>query len=300
MSSKDAVLVVTNTINISSLPIEILSTILSLAGKKDYRYLTPVCKAFQSSLRVHSKLHQTCWKSVVASVTRTKIFLAEIPRNDEIQSGWDMVIRRHRFAAVAASIGNIQVLQLLIDTKFLSPTQEFYSYVCEAAAAHGHLETLQFARKHGFQWNAGTCIAAASNHHFQVLKWSVENGCPLNSYVSADAALKGQLKILKWLIDDAGCPFDQDSILFPACAGTGIGTCTGKNEPLEVVKWLREEKECEWTSQCAPVLIRRGDLEIIQWAKAHGCHFDTKVCTLMARASRRADIVHWLEENCEE
>jgi hypothetical protein len=42
----------------------------------------------------------------------------------------------------------------------------------------GHLEVLQWARRHGCPWDEYTCTAAAEEGHLEVLRWARANGCP--------------------------------------------------------------------------------------------------------------------------
>ena len=44
--------------------------------------------------------------------------------------------------------------------------------VCANAAAGGHLEALQWARAHGFPWNASTIKKAAARGHIAILQWA--------------------------------------------------------------------------------------------------------------------------------
>ena len=46
-----------------------------------------------------------------------------------------------------------------------------------AAAEHGHLEVLRWAREHGCPWNEDTCYYAARNGHLAVLQWARAHGC---------------------------------------------------------------------------------------------------------------------------
>ena len=47
-----------------------------------------------------------------------------------------------------------------------------------AAARHGQLEVLKWAREHDCPWNHRTCEAAAEGGHTELLQWARVHGCP--------------------------------------------------------------------------------------------------------------------------
>jgi hypothetical protein len=49
---------------------------------------------------------------------------------------------------------------------------------CALAAEGGHLEALQWARKHHCVWDGWTCYYAAQGGHLAVLQWARAQGCP--------------------------------------------------------------------------------------------------------------------------
>jgi hypothetical protein len=72
------------------------------------------------------------------------------------------------------------------------------TWVCERAAAKGHINTLKWLRDNGCPWNERTCESAAREGHFDTLKWARNNGCPCDEWVCAFAAEEGRLDILQW------------------------------------------------------------------------------------------------------
>jgi hypothetical protein len=71
---------------------------------------------------------------------------------------------------------------------------------CTIAAKRGHLEVIQWLRKHGYPWNKTTCEAAASGGHLDVLRYIYNNGCKLNIKKCAVAAAgNGHSEVLQWL-----------------------------------------------------------------------------------------------------
>jgi len=55
------------------------------------------------------------------------------------------------------------------------------------AAEFGHLDVVQWARKHGCPWDARACTIAAQHGHLEVLRWAREHGCPWGSGIAVCA-----------------------------------------------------------------------------------------------------------------
>jgi len=98
---------------------------------------------------------------------------------------------------------------------------------CEAAAAGGHLDELQWARARGCEWESETCRGAAAWAHWhldKVSRWAREHDCPwdtatcsgppqapgaggrvvsagalVEASVRAFAVLGGFVEMLRWL-----------------------------------------------------------------------------------------------------
>ncbi len=64
---------------------------------------------------------------------------------------------------------------------------------CVAAARHGHLAALQWARANGAEWGTRVCSDAAMNGHLHVLRWARENGCAWDKSTCEAAAANGHL-----------------------------------------------------------------------------------------------------------
>ncbi|KAG5175400.1 hypothetical protein JKP88DRAFT_351513 [Tribonema minus] len=97
--------------------------------------------------------------------------------------------------------------------------------VCEAAAARGDLEMLQWARAQGSHWNALTTEAAARKGH---LEWLHELGCPCDEYACVYAAEGGRLDILP-LLRAQGCSWDER-----------VCTAAIQEGALEVLSWRKQ------------------------------------------------------------
>ena len=64
------------------------------------------------------------------------------------------------------------------------------SEYADDAAAAGHIDCLDYARKHGYAWNSVTTELAAREGHLSTLAHAHSNGCPMDSDC-LDAAMEG-------------------------------------------------------------------------------------------------------------
>ena len=143
---------------------------------------------------------------------------------------------------------------------------------CEAAAAGGHLEVLQWAWNHGCPRDAGTCAAAALGGQLEMLMWARQNGCPLSS--SPQHYMGGMAATLHYLRN----------------------TChsAAKGGHLEVLKWARK-KNCPWDADTSANAAEGGNLEMLQWMRERNCPFGTDICASAARGGHM-EVLQWLRE----
>ena len=51
---------------------------------------------------------------------------------------------------------------------------------------------------------------------------------------------------------------------------------------LELLKWIREEKECEWSDLTIDMAARQGNLEMVKYCVANECPIDEDACAYAA------------------
>ena len=52
---------------------------------------------------------------------------------------------------------------------------------------------------------------------------------------------------------------------------------------LELLKWIREEKKCEWDDRTINAAARQGNLEMVKYCVANECPIDVEACACAAR-----------------
>ena len=56
-----------------------------------------------------------------------------------------------------------------------------------------------------------------------------------------------------------------------------------KTNKLELLKWIREEKECEWEQDTIYTAAGQGNLEMVKYCVANECPIDTYACAFAAK-----------------
>jgi hypothetical protein len=106
---------------------------------------------------------------------------------------------------VAAQRGHTHLLKWFASKGISLSNQDS---LCTLAGYSGNLETLQYLRQQGCDWNVSTNINAALNNHFSLLKWAVEQGCPLNTDVLNYALQYSSVEMITYLYDH-NCPHPE-------------------------------------------------------------------------------------------
>ena len=115
----------------------------------------------------------------------------------------------------AASGGNIQMLEWLLERGMSLGDALRDDDVCTNAAASGHFHVLKWARARGGSWSARTCSAAAECGHLEMLQWLRANECHWDAETCKKAASGGHLAVLQWSRAN-GCDWDQHTLLAAA------------------------------------------------------------------------------------
>ncbi len=157
--------------------VDLLKSILSFVGSKQYLYVAVVNRRFKEAyLEIYNGNKET---NVNISTEKLAKFC------------WKEIDHNH-YAA-----GRLQRV------------------LCASAAAHGSLPSLQYLRSMNCDWDAGTCRNASKNGHLMVLQWCRQNECPWDKWTCAEAAANDDLKVLQWCREN-GCPWDEETCAYAA------------------------------------------------------------------------------------
>ena len=64
---------------------------------------------------------------------------------------------------------------------------------------------------------------------------------------------------------------------------------------LELLKWAREEKKCEWDDRTINAAARQGNLEMVKYCVANECPIDEDACACAAR-NGHLEVLKYLRE----
>ena len=68
-----------------------------------------------------------------------------------------------------------------------------------------------------------------------------------------------------------------------------------KTNKLELLKWAREEKDCEWDYKTINTAAYQGNLEMVQYCVANQCPMDGRACAYAAE-SGHLEVLKYLHE----
>ena len=178
-------------LGISNLSDGVIGEVFKFLGRGHFRFVAGTSRHFyrvyQTMCKNENYATTTTMKSVVESISRSKLYLSETGRRDLV-------------AKNAAKYGNFEVLRnayyRAIKVGDLSTWKDMN--LCQIAAGGGSLEVLQWLRRgKKFQWDWKTCRDAAANGHLEVLQWARAHGCPWNEWTCRYAAENGHLEVLQ-------------------------------------------------------------------------------------------------------
>jgi len=69
-----------------------------------------------------------------------------------------------------------------------------------------------------------------------------------------------------------------------------------RTNKLELLKWAREEKECEWDWRTINTAARQGNLEMVQYCVANECPIDSMACKFAADGGQLECLKYLREE----
>eukprot|EP00611_Tribonema_gayanum_P002390 TRINITY_DN11769_c0_g1_i1.p2 TRINITY_DN11769_c0_g1~~TRINITY_DN11769_c0_g1_i1.p2 ORF type:complete len:211 (+),score=36.46 TRINITY_DN11769_c0_g1_i1:578-1210(+) len=170
------------------------------------------------------------------------------------------------------------------------------SVILWSAAARGDLAVLKFAHESDVPWGMDypwgaawrateTCSAAAQHGRVEVLEWARSQGAPWDEWTCWRAAHHGQLKALLWLRDN-GAPWPATTLCQAALRGG----------QLDLLHWARAH-DCPWGTRDISSAVQPSVngfsgpvdriLACVEWALADGCPCDEETTPHCQRLRER-------------
>lgn len=111
-------------------------------------------------------------------------------------------LRNTYWCALAARIGDLEMLQNMIDTGF-----SVNHRACEYAALYGHMRVIEWLRKNNFPWSEAVFSNACTRGNIDNLQKLYDMECPCDESTCVTAAIDDNLEVLQWL-RSRGCKWD--------------------------------------------------------------------------------------------
>jgi hypothetical protein len=99
-----------------------------------------------------------------------------------------------------------------------------------------------------------------------------------------NAAADGKLDVLKYLRENRNTPWDEATCAVAAWIGN-----------LEILKWARE-KGCPWDRWTCDNAARNGHLELLKWARENGAPWDDETCASALKGKHFEVVKYYAEE----
>jgi hypothetical protein len=132
------------------------------------------------------------------------------------------------------------------------------------------------------------CTQAAARGYLGLLKWASEEGALYDiRLVPYQAAKGGHIEVLKWINSD---------ILFYHCSITSGAAEGGLNVLQWVVNEARWRNQPRWHLNTCTIAARKGDLEMLQWARKRGAPWHTEVSYEAAKGGH-LELLMWAIDN---
>jgi hypothetical protein len=78
--------------------------------------------------------------------------------------------------------------------------------------------------------------------------------------------------------------------------GPSFCSRVARTNKLKLLKWIREEKKCDWDSMTICAAAGQGNLEMVKYCVANGCPIDTVACSCAAEYGQLECLKHLREE----
>ncbi|CAL6299396.1 unnamed protein product [Bathycoccus prasinos] len=243
---------------------------------------------------------------------------------EEVKLPWDSWT-----ATRAAQNGHLHILEYLVERKY----DKYSELACADAAKFGHLDCLKYLHETAkAPWDKYAVRDAHKNNHSECLQYLLDNNCPLPRGVCRDVVERHVLPRLnrtdvkflhgvntetRKLIKRSSRAGDlkkafnigemssistlefawENRSLWPSRWYDETDFCwrVAQTNKLELLKWIREEKECKWDDRTIFAAVRQGNLEIVKYCVAKKCPIDEYTCA-WAAGKGNLEILKYLRE----
>lgn len=266
---------------------------------------------------VIDKKRQIHWCKIVGSKGRLDVL--------KRFSNFGMIMCNEVLAAVASQ-GRLEIIQWIFEqgSCTLTPT------IITNAVHSGKLSIVQWLRTKNCPWDEMVTEDSSELNFIDIFKWATENGAPKFQYACSNFAKRGNKEAIIWAIEN-GYQLEPQTQFIRISPLHYVCNCAVKH--LSLLKWLREEHDCEWNVKtiwsaihakcwdsvkwlvengcpttntgdiddqfsCCSLLAEVGELELLKWVVVKGLSFNSSAINNAAR-NGHIEVLQWLrQQNC--
>jgi hypothetical protein len=75
-------------------------------------------------------------------------------------------------------------------------------------------------------------------------------------------------------------------------------SCVAETNDLKLLRWVREEKQCDWDERTSALAARIGYFDMLKYCCENGCEVNTGTCAFAARFGQLACLEYLRSKNC--
>ena len=190
-----------------------------------------------------------------------------------------------RLAVRAASGGHEEALNYL----YMFRDFEWNPEVPAAAAGNGRLETLAWLHANGVSrvWDQWTCNRAAAHGHLDCLEFAFNRNCPFSNSGLNEAARNGHYVCVEFMLTQNARDRRWRREESEACADAALGG------HIRILQLLREY-HLPWGKAVPEGSAIGGHLDCLKWLIEQGCPVHLESCFYYAAMNGRVNILHWI------
>ncbi|GFH53306.1 hypothetical protein CTEN210_09782 [Chaetoceros tenuissimus] len=187
--------------------------------------------------------------------------------------------------SIAASNGNIELLQYLFENECPHDNPEIYTAIANKSNHEKVLEVIQWLYEHEVPWDEETCRTLIEMKNLKALKFAISNGCPWHEDSLEEAILSGNLEVVEYCLTN-GCSVGSIDDCHYAMGNED------HDRALRTLKLLRKFS-VPWSEETCLAAARAGNLQALKWAVSQCCPWDKEDVADYAAEHGHTDVIKW-------
>jgi hypothetical protein len=291
--------------HIQDLPSDVFRNCLEFVGKGNFAFVAPVSKHFYwnyINLGVEMKNNVIDVDVILQQGRNKKTTVNDVVRGGSLRLATECFLKAPKELQVevcrqAAVNGRLDVLKCAVAFGIEMDSvlgDDFYGILIQLAgetATNGHLDVMKFLHEQGGDLDYEEIIIEIGSRgkgsclHWMASKGIISSSSEVFNYLVQD----GEIDILKKSYEDPLHYVNEDTFNYCALGGN-----------IEVMNWLLQQHECEWSSYLLSCAARSGSIPMMELCLQNGCPPREYICSsAMQNKNTEAalDALKWLREH---